>query len=245
MASARAVRLRTALILAVALGSVATPRPAGAVPIPFANCGKSGDQLSIQKLDATYWPAVGHPTILAGTATVDPLTGTVTKLRVTLLLGTEWVFESQGNLALPVVSGFVVLPATLPMNLVSPALPLPAGPYSTTKTFTNVTPPMTIASVANLATTLTAVTSSLGLSFNGIPGFPIPPANGAYSATIQVLLPSGAGVFCFRLNLTDTPFIELEPPAPAVPALSDWMLAGLATLLAVAGLLALWPRAGR
>ena len=222
---------------------MAIPRPAGAVPIPFANCGKAGDALSIQKMDATSWPAVGHPTILAGTATVDPLTGHVTKLRVTLLLGTEWVFETQGNLGLPVVSGFVVLPAALAMNLMSPALPLPAGPYSTVKTYTNVTPQTTVTSITTLQKTLTDVTSSLSLSFNGMAGFPIPPLNGAYSATIQVLEPSGTGVFCLWLNLTDTPFIELEPPAPAVPALSDWMLIGLAALLAVAGLLALRQRA--
>lgn len=190
-------------------------------------------------MDASSWPSGGHPTILAGTATLDLLTGSVTTLRVTLLLGTEWVFESQGNLGLPVVSGFVALPATLPMNLVDPALPLPAGPLSITKTYTNVTPPMTVTSKANLQTTLTSVTSSLSLSFNGMAGFPIPPLNGAYSATIQVLEPNGAGVFCFRLNLADTPFIELELAPPSIPALSDWGLTGLAALLALTGLLGL------
>ena len=225
------------VLLAVALGLA---RPAQAVPIPWKNCGKAGDQLSVQSLDATYWPPVGSAVVLTGTATFDPVTGNLIKLRVTLLLGTEWVFESQGNLGLPVVSGFVALPPSIPMNLVSPALPLPAGPLSTTKTFTTTIPPMTVVSHANLQTTLTSTTSSLSLTYNATSGFPIPPANGAYTASVQVLDPSGAGVFCFNISLADTPFIELGT-AP-IPTLSDWMLFSLAALLAVCGLLALRQR---
>jgi hypothetical protein len=54
---------------------------AGAVPVPYKNCGKPSDILQVQTLNASVWPP---PTAapLVGTATIDAAAGKLAKLRV-------------------------------------------------------------------------------------------------------------------------------------------------------------------
>src|SRR5271167_4247399 len=92
MLSKKRFGMRTAhcacrLAAAAFLGAMVLP--AGAVPVPYNNCGKPTDILSVSKLDATVWPP---PTAapLAGVATIDPVTGQVTNLHVALPLGVDW-----------------------------------------------------------------------------------------------------------------------------------------------------------
>ncbi len=210
------------------------------MPIPWKNCGKAGDILSVQTWDASSWPPAGTSGPLAGTATFDQGTGALTKLLVVLFLGTKWVFESVGDPGATVASGFVTLPSSLPMALVAPPLPLSAGPLSRTDTFSSTVPPITVLSHANLGQNLTSVTASLGLTYNGMSGFPIAPTAGTYGAMLQLLTQQSAGVFCIDLELTDTPFIGIA--SAAIPTLSEWAQIGMVILLVVGGLLALRHR---
>jgi hypothetical protein len=217
--------------------------PAAAVPIPYHNCGKAGDILSVQLMDASVWPP---PTAapLAAMATFDPATGQLTNLRVFLLFGADWVFDS-GSLPTGLGSGFVLLPASVPMSVTSPPLPLAAGPYSLTHTFTS--PDGSGASVvvntkANVGQAISGPLTTLSLTFNGTPGFPVPPVPGAYEARVQMTLPSGAEVFCFDLTLTDLSFVSVAPPQ--IPILSWYGRLALLVLLAGCGVLALRRSAG-
>lgn len=213
--------------------------PASAVPIPYQNCGKPTDILSVVTLDASVWPP---PTAapLAGTATIDPITGQLTNLRVFLLLGVNWIFDS-GSLPTSVSSGFVTLPASVPMSVTSPPLPVAAGPYNVTQTFTandGGGASVTVNSKANVGQSIDTPVTSLGLTFNGAPGFPVPPVPGSYEARVRMTLPSGAEVFCFDLALADISFVSAVT-SPQIPALSSNGLFALLLLVVVLGLLAL------
>jgi hypothetical protein len=87
-------------------------------------------------LDSSVWPPIGTPAPLQARALYDPQTGNLIKLRVELVYGSDWIFETD-PLNLPAVGGFVTLPATAPLHLISPALPIAAGPYNTTEVFTS------------------------------------------------------------------------------------------------------------
>jgi len=229
---------RAALAVAATLALAFFARTASAVPIPWVNCGAPGDILSISIFDASVWPPQGGtPAPLQATPTFDPATGHLVALRVHLVLGLDWVFEATG-LDLPVVNGFVSLPASLPMTLVSPALPIPAGPVVLTETLTAPGPglPITIASHATVAQAITSADVTLALTDNGTPGFTLADEIGAYQATIQFSETTGREVFCATFSLLNISFSSIPV---SVPTLSSKTAALLAGLLAAAGVLAL------
>lgn len=215
--------------------------PADAVPIPFKNCGKAGDILTVNQLDASVWPP---PTAapLTVTATIDPVTGQVSNLHAFLLLGVSWMFDS-GSLPTSLNSGFVTLPPSVPVSVTSPPLPVAAGPYDAMQTFTaSGGASVTVVAKANVGQSIVAPITTLTLTFNGTPGFPVRPVPGSYEARVQMTLPGGAGVFCFDQNLTDVAFVTAVAPAQ-IPTLSYGGLLALLLLVGGLGFLALLWRA--
>ncbi len=210
------------------------------MPVPYKNCGAPGDILHLTSLDASVWPPpIAAP--LAGTATIDPRTGQVTNLRVLLAYGVNWVLDS-GSLGTSLGSGFVPLPASIPMSVSSPSFPLAAGPYSTSQTFRPGTggPAFTIQSKGNLGQSIPAAVTQLSLKYNGVSGFPVPPLPGSYEAQVHMALPSGTEVFCVDINLTDVAFVTTAPlPVPTLPR---QRLLVLFLFVAATGLLALRSR---
>jgi hypothetical protein len=124
---------------------------------------------------------------------------------------------------------------------VGPALPFAAGPYSTTLTYGGGgASSVTIHSRANVTTQIDApVTTTVGLSFNGTPGFPLAPvALSAYSVHVQMTESSGAEVFCLDLLVplrTATPFVTVQQISD-VPTLSPASVIMLAAMLFAMGL---------
>jgi hypothetical protein len=229
----------------IVLAVVARAPRARAVPIPWKNCGKPTDILQVQQLTASVWPPAGASAPLAGAATLDATTGAAISLNVVLALGTEWTFESVGNLGASNTSGFVALPSSVPMTLLSPSLPLSAGPLSIMRTFTVAgKQPITVVSKGVLAKTLTSAVASLSLTFNGIAGFPNPPTPGTYEATLRLTTADGQEVFCLDQILTGTSFIGVTAPA-AVPTLSGAVRLGLIGMLVASGVRSLRARRKR
>jgi hypothetical protein len=219
------------LFLAAALLSA----QAAAVPIPFKNCGKAGDVLSMQQYDSSVWP----PSVAApfnATATLDT-SGQITNLSVFLLLGPEWVFDT-GPLQTSASGGFVSLPASMPVTVNSPPLPVKAGPYVIVRTFTREGASTTIASKGTVGKDVVPLTTTLSLSFNGTPGFPLKPQIGVYSLHVQMTEASGQEVFCFDLNMplkTAVPAVRVAA-TPSIPVLSPTALGMLFLLIAGIGL---------
>lgn len=182
-----------------------------AVPIPFKNCGSPKDILSVQKMFASIWPPVGTPAPLQATALYDSATGNLNSLTIDLFLGPEWVFQT-GNLAAPVVAGFVALPTSIPLTLVSPTLPIPAGPVGNTQTLTSSNPgsqPVTIQSNVAIGQSIPSVNATLTLTYNGSPGFPVPSSTaGTYTASVRAASGSGPEIFCVTFSLINLSFVE-------------------------------------
>ncbi len=192
------------------VGLVVLAATAFAVPVPYKNCGRRSDIVAVTMMSAAVWPPKGTPAPLQATAIYDPVTGELRTLTIDLLLGPEWVFQT-GNLAAPLVGGFVALPSSIPLTLVSPALPIPAGPISNTQTLTSSNPgsqPITMNSNVNVKQSITSVDANLTLNYNGTPGFPVPPAAGTYSATVQASESGGQEIFCFDVSLSNLSFVE-------------------------------------
>ena len=226
------------LTCAVALGVCASS--AAAVPIPFKNCGKPTDVISITLFDASVWPPQGTPAPIQITAFYDS-SGRLDQLLVTILCGVNWVFATQTGLGMTPSGGFVPLPVSMPLTLVSPTLPIPAGPTDILQTFqpTNAGAfPITIHCRANIAQAITSANAVLTLTYNGTPGFT--QANdpfGAYEAKLAVTESFGQGVFCIDLISPRTSFVAaMLSPIPGHSAMTRALL--LAGLIA-AGLLAL------
>jgi len=212
--------------------------PAAAVPIPWKNCGKPTDLLSISKSDASVWPPQAAAPASAQ-ATLDTA-GNLVNLRLFLVQGLAWTFNS-GPLPTTTSAGFVSLPASFPVTLASPPLPIPAGPYGTIHTFGAHTPtPTIVATQANLASTLdTPLSITVSLSANGTPGFPLTPTAGdVYGVHVQMTESGGPEVFCMDLNVpfkTAVPLVSVQQVSD-IATLSAVNLATLAALLAIAGL---------
>jgi hypothetical protein len=219
----------------VAAAALAIAAPAGAVPIPWKNCGASGDILSIAKSDASAWPPpVAAPA--SATATFDP-SGKLVDLELLLVHGLAWTFDS-GPLPATTTSGFVALPASFRMHLASPAPPIPAGPYDTLLTFGD-SPSVTIHSQGNVGQDVDApVTTLVSLSTDGTPGFPLTPAAGtAYALRVEMTEAGGARVFCLDLTVpmaNARPFVSVRT-LPGVPTMSGVALASLVAALLVLG----------
>jgi hypothetical protein len=232
--------LRRLFVACLLLAAIALSAPAAAVPIPWKNCGTPGDLLSIQQYDASVWPpSVAAP--VNATATFDA-SGQLHNLRVFLILGVAWTFDS-GPLPTSASGGFVPLPASFPVSVSSPPLPLAAGPYSTTHIFgANTATPVTVISKGTLAAQLDPpLVTNVSLSFDGTPGFPLSSAAGdVYDVRVQMTESSGPEVFCLDLTIpfkTAAPLVKVVSPS-AVPLLSPADLALLALLVAACGLLA-------
>jgi hypothetical protein len=232
--------LRRLLVPCLFLAAASLSSPASAVPIPRKNCGALGDLLSIQQLDASVWPpSVAAP--VNATATLDP-SGQLLNLRVFLVYSVAWTFDS-GPLPTSAGGGFVPLPASFPVSVSSPALPLAAGPYATTHVFgADTGTPVTVVSKGTFAAQLDPpLLTSLSLSFNGTPGFPLSSAAGdVYEVRVQMSESSGPQVFCLDLTIpfkTEAPLVKVVSPS-AVPLLSPLDLALLALVVAACGLLA-------
>ena len=197
-------------VLAAMIELLGFARQAVAVPIPWKNCGSATDIISVQQLNASIWPPIGTPAPLQATASYDPATGALSTMTINVLLGPEWVFET-GNQAAPLVGGFVALPSSIPLTLVSPALPIPAGPTNITQVFTSSNPgslPVTIQNRTVVAQSIPSVNATLTLTYNGTPGFPVPPSAGTYQATLQASESSGPEIFCFTISLANISFVE-------------------------------------
>lgn len=239
------MRRRTGLLLSCLFVAAA---PASAVPIPWKSCGKPNDLLFIAQANASVWP----PSVAAparATATFDAA-GNVVNLHLFLVHGVAWTFDS-GPLPATTGEGFVSLPASFPVSVVSPALPLAAGPYVTTRTFAGrTTLPVTIVDRANVAADINgSVTTTVGLSFDGAPGFPLVPVAGStYAVHVQMIESGGAEVFCMDLVVplkTATPFVRIEqPPAIPIPTLSRSGMVMLAVMLFATALLSALRRSG-
>jgi hypothetical protein len=106
------------VVLAVVCGTLfAFASQAGAVPVPWRNCGSATDKIQVTELDASVWPPVaGQSIILSYRANVlETITaGATDTIGVTL------------------PSGKQIGPRTIPFVPPPPytALPIPAGPIS-------------------------------------------------------------------------------------------------------------------
>ncbi len=235
-------RFRT-LLAACLFAAAIFAGDAAAVPIPWKNCGKPSDFLAITTDDASVWPPpVAAPA--SATATFDAA-GDLVNLRIFLVHGISWTFDS-GPLSTTTSAGFVTLPASFPVNLAGPALPVPVGPYTTMRTFASRgSLPVTILSRANLGMPIDApVVTTVGLAFNGTPGFPLVPVAGSvYMVHVQMSESSGAEVFCLDLDVpfkTAAPFVTIQG-AP-IPALSPAGATALAVMLCTAGFIVMRRR---
>ncbi len=211
---------------------------ARAVPIPFLNCGAPGDSLHLTQYNASVYP----PSVAApgdATATFDAA-GNLIDLQIHFVYGLSWTFDS-GPLPTTTSAGFVSLPASFPVSVTSPSLPVAAGPYTTTETFNGIGTSVAIVSKANIATTVDApLTATAGLSSNGTPGFPLAGAAGnVYQVHVQMSA-SGGEVFCATVNIpltTASPFVSVQG-VPDAPTLSMAGLIALALMLLATGALA-------
>lgn len=234
--------LVSASVVRVVLGVLlVTAEQAGAVPVPFKNCGKSTDVLQVTKLDASVWPP---PTAapLAAVAVFDPGTGQLSNLHMVLDFGTRWVFDS-GPVATSPAAGFVPLPGSLPVAVTGPGLPIPAGPVtatppgSTTDTFFSPDGLTSVSITTNgtLAQSVASPITSVTLTFNGNPGFPLPPpVSGTWAAHVQMTLPGGQEVFCMDLVEPLKNGSPVTIPAADIPTLSPRGAAALVLLLVLA-----------
>lgn len=105
--------LLVALIAASTL--VGWSQTAGAVPVPWKNCGQAGDIISVQKFDASVWPPqAGHSLTFNLGATVgkDVVSGAYELVTLTLPSGRKFGPRRQ------------------------PVEPMKAGPINLTQTFT-------------------------------------------------------------------------------------------------------------
>jgi len=212
---------------------------AAAVPIPWKNCGKPTDLLSISKSDVSVWPpSVAAP--VNATATFDT-SGNLQNLRVFLVHGFVWTFNS-GPLPATQSGGFVSLPASFPVTLIKPPLPLAAGPVGTTHVFgANSATPTTVVQSANLASDINLpVTTTVSLAFGGTPGFPLKANGGAYDVRVQMTESDGTGVFCMDMTvpLKSGGLVDVIAPT-AIPSLSRVGLALVALLIGVGATLAI------
>lgn len=129
-------RVALAAIGVAVLGPVlALPTTAGAVPVPWKNCGSAADAINIQKFDASVWPPqAGKPLTLSYRLTLSAALTDGSFERVTTTSpsgnGASWA-----PFQLPIAQLFSF---GLRGHRAAPGrkLPLPAGPYGRTFTLT-------------------------------------------------------------------------------------------------------------
>ena len=195
---------------------VAAHTSSDAVPIPWKNCGKAGDVISVQKADASQWPPHGTPAPLIGLATFDPATGHLLTLRLRLLLGVDWTFDVEGVAGLAAESGFVALPESLLVSVQQPALPVTAGPYTTAVTLLSTVDgaqPISVNESVTVGQDVTSVVTNVRLSYEGASGFPMPPPLGGVSVAHVEMIRSDdeRTVFCFDITIPGAAIVTAEP----------------------------------
>ena len=213
------------------VAAVAVPAKSTAVPIPWKNCGAPTDLLVITQSQASVWPPpVAAPA--SAVATFDTA-GNLLNLRIFLLHGVPWAFDS-GPLPVTTSGGFVSLPPSFPVTVVAPPLPLAAGPYFTTRTFTDGTQSVTISSRANVGSQINApLMTTAALSFQGNPGFTLTPGAGdVYAIHVRTAQLDGSQVFCMDLTepfKTATPFVTVQTaqPTPTLSPVGELILVAL------------------
>lgn len=234
--------LRGAILALLVAAGLSTP--AAAVPIPWTNCGAPGDALQITQAAASQWPPVVAAPARAN-ATFDAA-GNLLDLQLVLVHGVLWTFDT-GPLPATASSGFLALPASFSASATSPTLPLAAGPYVTTQTFTDNGASETIADKANVASPVGGpVTATIALSFNGTPGIALTTSPGdVYDVRVQAQQAGGGEVFCMHVAIpfkTATPFAAAQVAAGA-PTLSGAAMLALVALLLATGIPAFRLRA--
>ena len=222
------MKSRSASVLFALVALVGFARQGFALPVPWRNCGSATDIISVSKLAASIWPPMGTPAPIQAMPIYDPRTGNLSSLTIDLLLGSQWVFET-GNLAAPLVGGFVALPSSIPLALVSPTLPIPAGPTNITQTFTSPnagSQPITIQSTANISQSITSVNATLSLSSDGNSGFAVPVSAGTSEAIVRANESDGQEIFCFDITLSALSFVEAPATSTSLSSSLDPSAAG-------------------
>jgi len=141
--------LAVVVIVAVSVGILGFSDPAGAVPVPWQNCGTAGDPVAIQKFDASVWPPrAGRPLSLNVAWTLGRDIGEGDfgifsigtsppdfQDQLPLSLFAKWTLADE------MVRGIngprnITLPSFFPLPVFLPLLPEPPGPHTENSSFT-------------------------------------------------------------------------------------------------------------
>jgi hypothetical protein len=126
-------RLRAAATIAVVASGVVLclAPPAGAVPVPWQNCGRAGDVINVTKFEASVWPPqAGKPITVDFQFTVATALGWSTRVSTSITdpagrtYPLDWIFPLLPPLRLPLAAG----PHTVQETFV-PAWDLEPGAY--------------------------------------------------------------------------------------------------------------------
>lgn len=139
----RMFRIVLALLIVSAVSVIWRAGVAGAVPVPFRNCGSASDIARITQVDASVWPPVpGNSVNLTWQVVISQaIPGGTESLRVTLPSGRTISFTRPIGVPARSVFGNPVGPAFetasffIPLTSFS-TVPIPAGPISNMSTFT-------------------------------------------------------------------------------------------------------------
>lgn len=139
----RMLRIALALLIVSAVSVIWRSGVAGAVPVPFQNCGSPSDVVLVTQLDASIWPPQrGHQLTLTTHLVVNQaIPGGTESLQVTLPSGRTISFTRPLGVPARSVFGNPVGPAFQTASFVIlltsfSTVPIPAGPISNTSTFT-------------------------------------------------------------------------------------------------------------
>jgi hypothetical protein len=177
------------------------------------------------------------PLPLALAASIDHRTRRVKNLSGLLLWGTFPFAVASGPIPTKWEHGFVALPDPIPMTITGfsdasffesyglpTSFPIKANSYGTPSSGINLpgscSPGSCDTYVANGFTKIdlpSSLSATLALTFNGVPGFPLPPQSGDYTAQIGLDL-SGSQVGCLEVSFSTT---DTGPVACFAPDITD------------------------
>jgi len=199
----------------------------------WQNCGPASAPVQVTSLKVTPEPPP-TPAPLAITASFDTTTGQITNLHGFLLFGGLPFQLDSGPVSSAFANGFVALPGAIPMAVKRfnayqayglPAnFPIKANVYSTPSSgvpfvFPDGVSLDTVVSSGFTKVDLTPTNllgASVGLSFNGGPGFPVPAQAGDYAAEVELLGMNGTELGCLLVNL-GTSFVACLDSVSASP----------------------------
>jgi len=221
------------MFLLVAFLSTANPLIAQAT-FSWKNCGPADAPVQVTNLKVTPDPPP-TPAPLAMTASVDGTTGQITSLHGFVLFGGLPFQLTSGPVPSAFTSGFVSLPAAIPMAVTGfngyQAYPLPgnfpikAGNYGTPAggvpfVFPDGESLATVTASGSTKVDLTTTIllgASVGVSFEGTSGFPVPAQAGDYVAQVALLGTNGRDLGCLSVEI-GTSFVECLESVVASPA---------------------------